>query len=95
MRFLFVRAERRRPSVRAAAGRGGQDSPTESGADGDSQVDGAELKVEECNPRARALYERLGYIACGREPASWDTEAADGSLTRYETACTLMRKELP
>ena len=55
----------------------------------------AELKVEESNPRARALYERLGYLACGREPSSWDTEAADGSLTRYETVCTLMRKELP
>jgi ribosomal protein S18 acetylase RimI-like enzyme len=55
----------------------------------------AELKVEECNPRACALYERLGYIACGREPASWETEDADGSLTLYETVCTLMRKELP
>jgi ribosomal protein S18 acetylase RimI-like enzyme len=55
----------------------------------------AELKVEESNPRARALYERLGYLACGREPASWDTEAPDGTITRYETMCTLMRKELP
>jgi ribosomal protein S18 acetylase RimI-like enzyme len=55
----------------------------------------AELKVEESNPRARALYERLGYITYGHEPASWNTEAADGSLTRYETVCTLMRKELP
>jgi ribosomal protein S18 acetylase RimI-like enzyme len=54
----------------------------------------AELKVGESNPRARALYERLGYVAYGREPASWDTEAPDGSLTRYETVCTLMRKEL-
>src|SRR5215472_5052402 len=55
----------------------------------------AELGVEECNPRARALYERLGYVAYGREPASWDEEAPDGSVTRYETVCTLMRKELP
>jgi ribosomal protein S18 acetylase RimI-like enzyme len=54
----------------------------------------AELKVEECNARARALYERLGYVAYGREPASWDTEAADGSSIRYETVCTLMRKDL-
>jgi hypothetical protein len=44
---------------------------------------------------ARALYERLGYVAYGREPASWATEAADGSLTHYETVCALMRKELP
>lgn len=55
----------------------------------------AELKVEECNPRARALYERLGYVACGRAPASWDVQFPDGSLSRYETLCTLMRKELP
>jgi ribosomal protein S18 acetylase RimI-like enzyme len=54
-----------------------------------------ELGVEECNPRARALYERLGYLAYGREPASWDEEAPDGSISRYETVCTLMRKELP
>jgi len=54
----------------------------------------AELKVEERNPRARALYERLGYLAYGREAASWDTEAEDGSLVRYETVCTLMHKEL-
>jgi hypothetical protein len=58
-------------------------------------LDRAELGVEERNPRARALYERLGYLAYGREPASWDEEASDGSLTRYETICTLMRKELP
>ena len=56
----------------------------------------AELGVEECNPRARALYERrLGYVAYGREPAAWDEEAPDGSITRYETVCTLMHKELP
>jgi ribosomal protein S18 acetylase RimI-like enzyme len=55
----------------------------------------AELGVEECNPRARALYERLGYLAYGREPDSWDQETPDGSITRYETVCTLMRKELP
>jgi ribosomal protein S18 acetylase RimI-like enzyme len=55
----------------------------------------AELSVEECNPRARALYERLGYVAYGREPDSWDEQAPDGSITQYETVCTLMRKELP
>ncbi len=54
----------------------------------------AELSVEEDNPRARALYERLGYVAYGSSPESWDTEAADGSIVRYETVCTLMRKEL-
>ena len=55
----------------------------------------AELGVEDGNPRARALYERLGYAACGSEPDSWDQEAADGTVSRYETMLTLMRKELP
>ena len=55
----------------------------------------AELGVEESNPRARALYERLGYAAYGSEPDSWDQEAADGTISRYDTMLTLMRKELP
>ncbi|WP_405901087.1 GNAT family N-acetyltransferase [Streptomyces sp. NBC_00727] len=54
----------------------------------------AELGVEENNPRARALYERLGYVAFDRQPDSWDEKAPDGSLYRYETMCTLMRKDL-
>ncbi|MEU1039687.1 GNAT family N-acetyltransferase [Streptomyces sp. NPDC005551] len=54
----------------------------------------AELGVEERNPRARALYERLGYVAYGRQPDAWDEEAPDGSIRRYETMCTLMRKDL-
>ncbi|WP_374104482.1 GNAT family N-acetyltransferase [Streptomyces sp. HB132] len=54
----------------------------------------AELGAEESNPRARALYERLGYVAYGSRPDAWDVEAADGSLRRYETMCTLMRKDL-
>ncbi|MET8325199.1 N-acetyltransferase [Streptomyces sp. NPDC005181] len=54
----------------------------------------AELGVEENNPRARALYERLGYVAYDRQPDSWDEQAPDGSLRRHETMCTLMRKEL-
>lgn len=54
----------------------------------------AELAVEESNPRARALYERLGYRAHGRAPDSWDVEDADGTPRRYETVCTLMRKHL-
>jgi len=57
-------------------------------------LDRAELSVEENNPRARALYERLGYAAYGRRPEAWDAEAPDGSVVRYETMCTLMRKQL-
>lgn len=54
----------------------------------------AELGVEECNPRARALYERLGYLPHGSAPESWDEDGPDGTVVRYETVCTLMRKEL-
>ncbi|MFK0259756.1 GNAT family N-acetyltransferase [Streptomyces angustmyceticus] len=54
----------------------------------------AELAVEESNPRAHALYERLGYVAYDRRPDAWNEQAPDGSLRRYETMCTLMRKEL-
>lgn len=60
----------------------------------DRGLDRAELAVEESNPRARALYERLGYLAYGSEPDSWDAVAEDGSVFRYETVCTLMRKDL-
>lgn len=48
----------------------------------------AELGVEDRNPRARALHERLGYAAYGSEPDSWDQEAADGTATCYETMLT-------
>ncbi|MEU6509004.1 GNAT family N-acetyltransferase [Streptomyces sp. NPDC046942] len=54
----------------------------------------AELAVEEDNPRARALYERLGYVPYGRAPDAWDVEGSDGSVRRYETMCVLMRKDL-
>ncbi|MFF9087405.1 GNAT family N-acetyltransferase [Streptomyces sp. NPDC014991] len=54
----------------------------------------AELAVEENNPRARALYERLGYVAYGREPDAWDEEGADGLIRRHETMCILMRRGL-
>jgi ribosomal protein S18 acetylase RimI-like enzyme len=61
----------------------------------DRGLDRAELGVEDNNPRARALYERLGYVAYGRRPEAWDAEGPDGAVTRYETVCTLMRKRLP
>ncbi|MFI9810118.1 GNAT family N-acetyltransferase [Streptomyces sp. NPDC052301] len=54
----------------------------------------AELAVEESNPRARALYERLGYTAYGREPDAWDEEGPDGAIRRHETMCVRMRKAL-
>ena len=54
----------------------------------------AALDVEETNPRARALYERLGYVAYDRQADAWDQQAVDGTIYRYETVCTLMRKDL-
>ena len=54
----------------------------------------AELAAEHDNPRARALYERLGYVGYDSRPEEWDEQAGDGSVSRYRTVCTLMRKEL-
>jgi ribosomal protein S18 acetylase RimI-like enzyme len=54
----------------------------------------AELRVEETNPRARALYERLGYAAYDRLPDSWDEQGPDGEIRLFETICVLMRKAL-
>ena len=54
----------------------------------------AELGVEYDNPRARALYARLGYVAYAQEPAEWDDDQPDGSVVRYRTMCIMMRKRL-
>ncbi len=54
----------------------------------------AEISAEENNPRALALYERLGYVVYGTEPDSWDHEAEDGTVQLYETTCTMLRKDL-
>ena len=56
--------------------------------------DVAELSVEDNNPQARALYERLGYQAVRRESPSWTVEGADGRETLYETETTVLRKRL-
>jgi ribosomal protein S18 acetylase RimI-like enzyme len=49
----------------------------------------AEIRVEVGNPRARRLYERLGYVAFGEVPDSWPTERG-----LYETTLVLMSKQL-
>jgi ribosomal protein S18 acetylase RimI-like enzyme len=54
----------------------------------------AQLEVEDDNPRARALYERLGYREAGRRSASWEVEDADGNVLLYETELVVLRKEL-
>jgi ribosomal protein S18 acetylase RimI-like enzyme len=57
-------------------------------------LDRAELAVEERNPRAQALYERLDYVAYAREPEAWTDQTADGRFVRYETMCAFLRKDL-
>ena len=54
----------------------------------------AELAVEHDNPRARALYERLGYLAYADKHQEWDAEGADGAIVRHATLCTVLRKPL-
>ena len=54
----------------------------------------AELGVDDNSSRPRALCERLGYVVTGKEVGSWNVDAPDGSVSRYETTITLMRKEL-
>jgi RimJ/RimL family protein N-acetyltransferase len=52
------------------------------------------LSVEPDNPRARALYERLGYVASGRRRVAWESQRADGTTFMYETEVTDLRKNL-
>jgi ribosomal protein S18 acetylase RimI-like enzyme len=52
------------------------------------------LGVEVDNARARALYERLGYVATGERPAAWEDMRPDGSVFTYETVLTEMKKRL-
>jgi ribosomal protein S18 acetylase RimI-like enzyme len=54
----------------------------------------AELGVEGDNPRARALYERLGYEEAGRRRASWEVDDEDGKVSVYETELVVLHKEL-
>jgi ribosomal protein S18 acetylase RimI-like enzyme len=54
----------------------------------------AALGVEDNNPRARHLYQRLGYQAAGRQHASWETEDDTDVLRVYQTTLTILRKRL-
>jgi ribosomal protein S18 acetylase RimI-like enzyme len=60
----------------------------------DRGIEVSTLGVEVENTRARALYERLGYVAFGQEPDSWEFEDAAGQMQLYETHVVHMRKEL-
>jgi ribosomal protein S18 acetylase RimI-like enzyme len=57
-------------------------------------VSAAELAVEDDNPRARTLYERLGYREVRREAAAWEREDPEGTITLYETELAVLRKDL-
>jgi ribosomal protein S18 acetylase RimI-like enzyme len=50
------------------------------------------LDVELDNPRARRLYEHLGYRRIGQSEASWEAEAPDGSRYHHSTTVTEMAK---
>jgi GNAT superfamily N-acetyltransferase len=54
----------------------------------------AELSVEAENARARALYERLGYVDFGTETDSWETETPSGDREIRHAYCIRMRKVL-
>ena len=54
----------------------------------------AALGVEDNNPRARRLYQRLGYQAAARQHTSWEYQDDDGILRVYETTLTILRKRL-
>ena len=54
----------------------------------------AMLGVEDCNTRARALYDRLGYGECGHEQGSWPEQDDHGNVVTYQAELTLMRKRL-
>ena len=50
--------------------------------------------VEEDNPRAQRLYERLGYHVVGSEPDEWDELAPDGTVVTHRAMCTILSKPL-
>lgn len=50
--------------------------------------------VEDNNPGARRLYERLGYESYDRWTDSWEAEDDDGNVYLYEGQGLLLRKSL-
>jgi ribosomal protein S18 acetylase RimI-like enzyme len=53
-----------------------------------------DLGVGVDNPRARALYERRGYLELGSEVDRWTYERDDGTTGVHEALCVLLGKEL-
>jgi ribosomal protein S18 acetylase RimI-like enzyme len=55
----------------------------------------AGLSVEVDNPRARALYERLGYRGVGTRQTGWEVDGPGGAVDWYTTEVLDMEKPLP
>lgn len=60
----------------------------------DRKINLAMVGVEDTNPRARALYEKLGYEVCGEEQDSWEEEDKDGNKVTHHAQVILLKKEL-
>lgn len=60
----------------------------------DRKINLAMVGVENTNPRARALYEKLGYEVCGEEQDSWEEEDRDGNKITHHAQVILLKKEL-
>lgn len=54
----------------------------------------AVVGVEDDNPRAQRLYERLGYAVIGTEPDEWEEMATGGTITTHRAMCTILSKPL-
>lgn len=57
-------------------------------------LNSVKLSVEVINPKAKALYERLGYKTIGQTKESWEQSAEDGGIEIYTTICDVMEKPL-
>jgi ribosomal protein S18 acetylase RimI-like enzyme len=54
----------------------------------------AMIGVEDDNPRARELYERLGYQVTGHEVETWTVDDGSGNEIVHHARITLLTKEL-
>ena len=50
--------------------------------------------IEEDNPRAERLYQRLVYAVVGSEPDEWEELSPDGTVETHRAMCTLLSKPL-
>jgi GNAT superfamily N-acetyltransferase len=60
----------------------------------DRGVSHVDIGVADGNPRARVLYERLGYVAFARGTDEWSYRDETGALVEVVDPCTLLYKDL-